>query len=167
MKIDSFDFSNLVFHISDTILNELITFSNHIDDIIIYNYIKAFNISTIHFYLLKLNKSDLWNTVFNNYINILTQNYLSDFNTCDSTFTNELLDLFDSSLALIETIYIEHLDTIKDHLSLEKIHKSILLQLIFLLNKKHNTDINLNIDKFSIMLTYCYDTLEDIILNKK
>ena len=161
------ELTNLIFSINDSILHEMYEILKHIDDIIVFIYIKAFYLSTVHFYLKKMKIEYLWGLIYKKYFNILIKSYQTNFHIDNLELTNHLQDYFTDLLSLIEEIYSESFETIDDFLKLHEVQKNIIETLKEILEKKNNTVINIDFTRFNIMFMYNFDTIEDILIKLK
>jgi len=68
--MDTEKLTNLIYQKNEPVLQDLMNATNHIDDTMIYIFIKAYFLSSTKFYLIKLNKMDVWNSIYDEYINV-------------------------------------------------------------------------------------------------
>ena len=138
--------------------------TNHIDDTMIYIFIKAYFLSSTKFYLIKLNKMDVWNSIYDEYINVFITTCSNMMTNYNNELLNSLLEHFKLAFDLIDSIYQENFDNIVDFLSLCNIRKSILKQLKKILDSKNNTNIKINIEAYNIAFIDSFDIMEDLLL---
>jgi len=158
---------NLTFNINNSILNEMCETLEHIDDILVFTYIKAFYLSTVHFYLKKMQIEYLWESIYKKYINILTRSYQTNFNIDNLEIIDNLHDYFFDALILIEKIYSESFDNIDGFLKLHEVQKNIIETLKELLEKKNSTIIDIDFTRFNVMFMYSFDSVEDLLIKFK
>ncbi len=156
--------TNLIYQINEPVLQDLMHTTNHIDDTMIYTFIKAYFLSSTKFYLIKLNKMDIWNIIYDKYINIFITTCSNMMTNYNNELSNNLLEYFKIAFDLIDVIYQENFDNIVDFLSLCNIRKSILKQLKKILDSKNNTNIKINIDAYNIAFTGNFDIMEDLLI---
>ena len=150
--MDTEKLTNLIYQKNEPVLQDLMNATNHIDDTMIYIFIKAYFLSSTKFYLIKLNKMDVWNSIYDEYINVF-------ITTCSNMMTNYNNELLNSLLEHFKLAF-----DIVDFLSLCNIRKSILKQLKKILDSKNNTNIKINIEAYNIAFIDSFDIMEDLLL---
>jgi len=162
--MDTEKLTNLIYQKNEPVLQDLMNATNHIDDTMIYIFIKAYFLSSTKFYLIKLNKMDVWNSIYDEYINVFITTCSNMMTNYNNELLNSLLEHFKLAFDLIDSIYQENFDNIVDFLSLCNIRKSILKQLKKILDSKNNTNIKINIEAYNIAFIDSFDIMEDLLL---
>lgn len=162
--MDTEKLTNLIYQMNEPVLQDLMNATNHIDDTMIYTFIKAYFLSSTKFYLIKLNKIDIWNSIYDEYINVFTTTCSNMMTNYNNELLNSLLEYFKLAFDLIDSIYQKNFDNIVDFLSLCNIRKSILKQLKKILDSKNNTNIKINIEAYNIAFIDSFDIMEDLLL---
>lgn len=162
MKLN--DFSKTLYHISDEVIFELIESLNHIDDILVFTYIKAFSLIRCKFLLLKVcHSSSLYELLLQNYKSILFKDVQHTFNIAYEELKDAIIEYFEIACNLIEQIY----NSISINSFYDFDNVNTFDKLIYLINKKNSVNINIDIREYELTLLLCLHVIDDVILDKK
>lgn len=163
-KISIRDFTNIVLHLNDKLIAELLETLNHVDDMMTVTYMKAYFISRVHQNCLKLKKGILfYRKLYKSYRTFFIKDIVEGFHVNDKKFLKESAGYFDLAYEMIEKIF----DSYEYHsfLEFENICNLILSEMVRTINQKNNTNVSIDMKNYEVLISDSFAMIEKVLVN--
>ncbi len=163
-KITLIEFVTLICHSNDKLLVEIMDRLNHIDDMSVVTYMKAYFISRIHQNCLKLKKGHFfYKKLYKAYKISFMEDVSSSFHISEKNLFKEISEYFDIAYQMIENIYDSYEYT--NFFEFEKICNLILDEMINIINEKNNTNFSNDMKKYEICIQESFVLVEKVLVD--